>query len=181
MTASKLPRWLMRVVIMKTNFTIDAHEKARKTNFPKKAVSLDQRPHKLYENHMLIMLGKIFGFRIWLNITRFSVRGTKTDNLGVLLWRSKSNLTRPIAVSRVLRAIGFRPTNRPTDQAAYRIACTQLTSSYTRNKSFAGSPLPADKSITDGPTDGPTDRRTNGRTHPLIESWLTTKNSSKTW
>ena len=33
-----------------------------------------------------------------------------------------------------------------------------------------------DKSITDGPTDGPTDRRTNRRTHPLIESWLTTKN-----
>ena len=29
---------------------------------------------------------------------------------------------------------------------------------------------------TDGRTDGPTDRRTDGRTHPLIESWLTTKN-----
>ena len=29
---------------------------------------------------------------------------------------------------------------------------------------------------TDGPTDRRTDRRTDGRTHPLIESWLTTKN-----
>ena len=28
-------------------------------------------------------------------------------------------------------------------------------------------------------TDGPTDGRTDGRTHPLIESWLTTKNKSK--
>ena len=31
--------------------------------------------------------------------------------------------------------------------------------------------LPTDRR-TDGPTDGPID----GRTHPLIESWLTTKN-----
>ena len=31
---------------------------------------------------------------------------------------------------------------------------------------------------TNGPTDGPTDRRTDGRTHPLIESWLTTKNKA---
>ena len=60
-----------------------------------------------------------------------------------------------------------------------------LTSSYTRNKSFAGSSLPAETKAlrTDGPTDrrtnGPTDRRTNGRTHPLIESWLTTKNGMK--
>ena len=49
------------------------------------------------------------------------------------------------------------------------------TSSYTRNKSFAGSSLPADKSITNGPTNGPTDGPTDGRTHPPIESWLTTK------
>ena len=32
--------------------------------------------------------------------------------------------------------------------------------------------LPAEKEVTDRPTDG----RTDGRTHPLIESWLTTKN-----
>ena len=30
----------------------------------------------------------------------------------------------------------------------------------------------------DRPTDQPTDRWTNRRTHPLIESWLTTKNLS---
>ena len=48
------------------------------------------------------------------------------------------------------------------------------TSSYTRNKSFAGSSLPAETKAlrTDPRTDGPTDRRT----YPLIESWLTTKN-----
>ena len=36
----------------------------------------------------------------------------------------------------------------------------QLTSSYTRNKSFAGSSLPADKSVTNGPTDQPMDGHT---------------------
>ena len=39
--------------------------------------------------------------------------------------------------------------------------------------SFAGLSLPADKSVTNEPTD----RRTDGRTYPLIESWLTTKNT----
>ena len=53
------------------------------------------------------------------------------------------------------------------------------TSSYTRNKSFAGSSLPAETKAlrTNGPTDGPADGPTDGRTHPLIESWLTTKKS----
>ena len=32
--------------------------------------------------------------------------------------------TRPIAISRVLRE--QRPTDRPTDKAAYRVACTRL-------------------------------------------------------
>ena len=50
-----------------------------------------------------------------------------------------------------------------------------------RNKSFAGSSLPAETKAlrTDrrrGRTDGRTDRRTDGRTHSLIESWLTSKN-----
>ena len=53
------------------------------------------------------------------------------------------------------------------------------TSSYTRNKSFAGSSLPAETKAlrtdrtmdrrTDGPTDQRTDGRTDGRTKPLIE------------
>ena len=44
------------------------------------------------------------------------------------------------------------------------------TSSYTRNKSFAGSSLPAETKALrmDRWTDGPTDRRTNG--HTLLES-----------
>ena len=45
------------------------------------------------------------------------------------------------------------------------------TSSYTRNKSFAVLSLPAENSRFRR-----TDGRTDGRTHPLIESWLTTKN-----
>ena len=54
---------------------------------------------------------------------------------------------------------------------------------YTRNKSFAGSSLLAETKAlrTDRRTnrkDQPTDRRTDGRTHPLIESWLTTKNKN---
>ena len=40
--------------------------------------------------------------------------------------------TRPIAISRVLQAIGFRPTNQlthqPTNKAAYRVACKRLKS-----------------------------------------------------
>ena len=45
----------------------------------------------------------------------------------------------------------------------------------TRHKSFAvfvSARRQSGYGRTDGPTDGPTD----GRTHPLIESWLTTKN-----
>ena len=46
------------------------------------------------------------------------------------------------------------------------------TSSYTRNKSFAGSSLPAETKAlpTDQRTDGPTDRRTDGPTdgHTLL-------------
>ena len=38
--------------------------------------------------------------------------------------------TRPIAISRVLQAISDRSTDRPTDSAAYRVACTRLKSSF---------------------------------------------------
>ena len=52
-----------------------------------------------------------------------------------------------------------------------------ITSSYTRNKSFAVFvSVRQKKEVTDGRTDRPTDGPIDGRTHPLIESWLTTKN-----
>jgi len=58
-------------------------------------------------------------------------------------------------------------------------ATKSRTSSYTRNKSFAVfvSARRKKRLRTDRRTDGRTDRRTDRRTHPLIESWLTTKNA----
>ena len=53
---------------------------------------------------------------------------------------------------------------KPREKQQLNDAMNNGTSLYTQNKLFAGSSLPADKSITDGPTDGLTDRPMDGDT-----------------